>query len=251
MRIYNGNMFYAGLTPVVGCEQGGIRPRQEKSKYSSKYAFSDLMVCGECGHPYRRQTWSKYGEKSGVWRCESRLKNGTKNCRYSPTLKEKALYEAVMTAINSVVENQGEFVGAFRENVIWVISNYSTKNVPTEYDEKIETLQGRMFTLIENHAKQGAVMEDFEEQYQEIAAGIRELKLKKLKLVQEQKLGESYGQRVEDVDHCIGKVSCKIGEFDDDLVRRLLESVKVVNGDEIEIQFKSGIVMEQRVACDE
>lgn len=227
------------------------KAKQEKSKYSSKYALSDLMVCGECGHPYRRQTWSKYGEKSGVWRCESRLKNGTKNCRHSPTLKEKPLYEAIMTAINSVVENQGEFVGAFRENVIRVIGNYSTKNVPTEYDEHIETLQGRMLTLIENHAKQGAAMEEFEEQYQEIAAGIRELKLKKLKLVQEQRLGESYGQRVEDVDHCIGKVNCRIGEFDDDLVRRLLESVKVMNGDKIEILFKSGIVMEQRVGSDE
>lgn len=227
------------------------KAKQEKSKYSSKYALSDLMVCGECGHPYRRQTWSKYGEKSGVWRCESRLKNGTKNCRHSPTLKEKPLYEAIMTAINSVVENQGEFVGAFRENVIRVIGNNSTKNVPTEYDKQIETLQGRMLTLIENHAKQGAAMEDFEEQYQEIAAGIRELKLKKLKLVQVKKLGESYGQRVEDVDHCIGKVNCRIGEFDNDLVRRLLESVKVINGDKIEIQFKSGIVMEQRVACDE
>lgn len=227
------------------------KAKQEKSKYSSKYALSDLMVCGECGHPYRRQTWSKYGEKSGVWRCESRLKNGTKNCRHSPTLKEKPLYEAIMTAINSVVENQGEFVGAFRENVIRVIGNYSTKNVPTEYDEQIETLQGRMLTLIENHAKQGAAMEDFDEQYQEIAGGIRELKLEKLKLVQEQKLGESYGQRVEDVDHCIGTVSCRIGEFDDDLVRRLLENVRVMNGDKIEIQFKSGIVMEQRVDADE
>lgn len=227
------------------------KDKQEKSKYSSKYALSDLMVCGECGHPYRRQTWSKYGEKSGVWCCESRLKNGTKNCRHSPTLKEKPLYEAIMTAINSVVENQGEFVGAFRENVIRVIGNYSTKNVPTKYDKQIETLQGRMLTMIENHAKQGASMEDFEEQYQEIAAGIRDLKLKKLKLVQEQKLGENYGQRVEDVDYCIGNVSCRIGEFDNDLVRRLLESVKVMNGDKIEIQFKSGIVMVQRVAYDE
>ncbi len=26
MLIYKGDMFYADLTPVVGCEQGGIRP---------------------------------------------------------------------------------------------------------------------------------------------------------------------------------------------------------------------------------
>ena len=26
MRIYKGDIFYADLTPVVGCEQGGVRP---------------------------------------------------------------------------------------------------------------------------------------------------------------------------------------------------------------------------------
>lgn len=31
-----------------------------------------------------------------------------------------------MTAINSVAENNGDFIGAFRENVIRVISEYST-----------------------------------------------------------------------------------------------------------------------------
>lgn len=108
-----------------------------------------------------------------------------------------------------------------------------------------------MLTLIEHHAKQGTAMENFDEQYQVIAEEIRELKLKKLKLAKEQKLTESYDQRVENVDRCIGKVSYKIGEFDDDLVRRLLERVSVVNEDKIEIRFKSGIVMEQRVTYDE
>lgn len=84
------------------------KSKTEKSKYSSKYALSDIMVCGECGQPYRSQTWSKYGQKSAVWRFDNRLKNGTKHCKHSPTLKEQPLYEAIMTAIKSVVENQGE-----------------------------------------------------------------------------------------------------------------------------------------------
>ncbi|WP_341479492.1 recombinase zinc beta ribbon domain-containing protein [Clostridium algidicarnis] len=33
-----------------------------------------MLVCVECGHPYRRQVWSKYGQKSAVWRCKNRLK---------------------------------------------------------------------------------------------------------------------------------------------------------------------------------
>jgi len=195
------------------------KKNKEKSKYSSKYALTDLMICSECGQPYRRQTWSKYGQKSGVWRCENRLKNGTKNCKHSPTLKEEPLYEAIMDAINGVVENQGEFVGAFRENVIRVIGGYSTKDVLTEFDG----------------------------QYQKITEQIRELKEKKLKLVQEQKLAHDFKQRVDEMDDCLRKTTCAVGSFDEELVRRLLQSVKVINGDKLEIQFKSGIVMEQRV----
>lgn len=224
------------------------KTKKEKSKYSSKYALTDIMVCKECGQPYRRQTWSKYGQKSVVWRCENRLKNGTKNCRNSPTLKEPPLNEAIMTAINSVVENRGEFVGAFRENVIRVIGSYSTKNVPTEYDGQIEKLQGEMLILIEENAKKGSITEDFDEQYQEMAEQIKDLKQKKLQLVQEQKLAENFQQRIEDMDACLKKTTCEVREFDNDLVRRLLQSIIVINDELIEIQFKSGIVMKQRLS---
>lgn len=81
------------------------KSKTEKSKYSSKYSSLDIIVFGGCGQPYGRQTWSKYGQKSAVWRYDNRLKNGIKNCKHYPTLKEQPLYEAIMTAINSVVEN--------------------------------------------------------------------------------------------------------------------------------------------------
>ncbi len=222
--------------------------KKEKSKYSSKYALTDITVCKECGHPYRRQVWSKYGQKSAVWRCENRLKNGIKHCKHSPTLKEEALQEAVMTAINSVVENHGEFVGAFRENVIQVIGSYSTKNVPTEYDGQIEKLQGEMLALIEENAKKGSLTEDFDEQYQRIAERIKDLKQKKLDLIRERKQAESFQQRVTDMDACLKKTTCEVREFDNDLVRRLLQNIRVINEELIEIQFKSGIVMKQRVS---
>ncbi|QHA01062.1 recombinase family protein [Dehalobacter restrictus] len=224
------------------------RAKKEQSKYSSKYSLSDIMICKECGKPYRRQVWSKNGQKSAVWRCENRLKNGTKYCKHSPTLKEDVLNEAVMTAINSVVENRGDFVGAFRENVIQVIGSYSTKNVPTEYDEQIAKLQGEMLTLIEENAKMGSITEDFDEQYHKIAERIKELKQKKLDSIRDQKRAADFQQRVSDMDTCLKKVSCVVRDFDDDLVRRLLQSVKVINEDTLEIQFKSGIVMKQRVS---
>lgn len=152
-----------------------------------------------------------------------------------------------MTAINSVIENQDEFVGAFRENVIRVIGSYSTSHIPCEYDEQIDRLQGEMLTLIEENAKQGSVNEDFDEQYHSIAEQIRDLKIKKLKITQENRLAETFCQRVEDMNDCLKKTSCTVGGYDEELVRRLLQSVKAISEDKIKIQFKSGILIQQRV----
>ncbi|MFV0341282.1 MAG: recombinase family protein [Anaerocolumna sp.] len=222
--------------------------KKEKSKFSSKYALTEILVCAECGHPYRRQTWSKYGQKSAVWRCENRLKNGTKSsCKHSPTLKEEPLHNAIMTAINKVVENNGDFIGAFRENVIRVIGGYSTKDIPTEYDEQIESLQKEMLALIEENAKQGAVAEDFDNEYKRISEQINELKQAKLKIVREKKQAENYKQKLTEMDTTLQTVRPQVREFDEDLVRRLINTIKVNKGERLEIQFESGIVMEQMV----
>lgn len=50
--------------------------KTEQGKYSSKYALTDLLICGECGTPYRRCTWTNNGKKKVVWRCISRLDYG-------------------------------------------------------------------------------------------------------------------------------------------------------------------------------
>ena len=84
-----------------------------------------------------------------------------------------------MEAINSVVEDQGEFVEAFRENVIRIIGSYSADKEPTEYDGQIDSLQRQMMTLIEESAKLENADEEFDRQYREIADQIKELKRRK------------------------------------------------------------------------
>ena len=224
------------------------KAKKEKSKYSSKYVLTELLTCGECGHSYRRQTWSKYGQKSAVWRCEDRLKQGTSSkCLHSPTLKEEQLHDAIMKAINKVVENNGDFIGTFRENVIRVIGNYSTKGVTTEYDDQIDALQKQMLTLIEDNARQGAVSEEFDEAYRKLSEQINELKQAKIQLVRAQKQAENYAERVDELDKAIKAVNPEVREFDQELVKRLIYSIKVNKGMKITIQFHSGIVMTESV----
>ena len=72
------------------------RKKNQKSKFSSEYALTGLLLCGDCGPEYRRVTWSRNGKKKIVWRCSNRLTNGTKHCKKSETLEEVALNRAIM-----------------------------------------------------------------------------------------------------------------------------------------------------------
>lgn len=122
----------------------GKKNKECKGRHSGKYALTEILVCGECGRPYRRQIWSKYGEKKAVWRCENRLRDGTKYCRNSPTISEEALHETIMNAINNVLSDRETFINSFRENVLRVVITDSKEDTPTEYDKEIEKLKEQM-----------------------------------------------------------------------------------------------------------
>ena len=143
----------------------------------------------------------------------------------------------IMTAVNSAVEDQGEFVQAFRENVIRIIGNYSATAEPTGYDSRIEEIQKKLMKLIEDSAKAESADEVFDKEYRIIADEIKELKKKKTKFVRERQLAESYDQRMQDMESYMRKTNYLKKEFDDDLVGRLLRAVMVINESKIEIQF--------------
>lgn len=73
-----------------------------KGKYSGKCALTDLLICGECGSPYRRRTWAKNGKSKKVWRCLSRLEHGTEFCKHSISVDETKLNDAVHRAMRKV-----------------------------------------------------------------------------------------------------------------------------------------------------
>ena len=82
-----------------------------RSRYSSKYALSDRLYCGECGTRYQRCTWrNRDGSKRIVWRCVSRVDYGNKYCHDSPTLDEEPLHRAILAAINSAVKDKDTII---------------------------------------------------------------------------------------------------------------------------------------------
>ena len=211
---------------------------ESKGKHSGKYALSKITICKECGCEYRRQIWSKYGEKKAVWRCENRLRNGARYCKDSPTIEESVLHRAVLHAINQVLENKGDFIQAFRKNVVTALT-YDIED--SEYAKEKKKLQKEMAELIQQQAQQNGDKTAFEERCQAITAQIEALEMKQIK---ETSVGKN-SRKMEDINGFLDKTNCVLTEYDDKLVRQLIQNINVVNATKIEVVFKSGITVEE------
>lgn len=50
---------------------------------------------------------------------------------------------------------------------------------------------------------------------------------------------------MEDIENFLDKTNCILTEYNDKLVRQLIENINVVNARKVEVVFKSGITVEE------
>ena len=155
-----------------------------------------------------------------------------------------------MTAINKVVDDTDGFISIFRENAIQVMNDHTSKMATTEYDEQITQMHNQMLKLIEDNAKNGIVSEDFDNNYKIIAQQISEIKTLRQHHTKSQEQLKHCSKSFIQLDQSIANVSPQVREFDQDLVKRLIQSVNVGRNSKLEIQFHSGIVVEKMVEGD-
>ena len=223
-------------------KRGAKRPISEKAKtpfgrYSGKYALSALVVCNKCGALYRRVTWYRKGEKQFMWRCGTRL-DGKANCPDSPTLEESALQSAVMEAISRQYIQKDITLETTMQSIRSVLT---PETADSEYAirTKINELQKERKALI---AK--ALAENDDGKYDFQFARIKQ----ELEGLQAQLEGVQAAQKTQSVDEArmeeIAALLEKFKEngltFDDVLVRKVVETVRVESAEKLEVTFKDG-----------
>ena len=135
--------------------------------------------------------------------------------------------------------------------MIRIIGSHGGGPEPIEFDERIRDLEAELMNLIESCAQGDCSEEAFDREYKKITEELKALRRERGQASREKQLADAYEQRAEEVDCYIKHSNWMSREFDDDLVWRLLQTVKVINQNKIEIQFRSGIVMVQRLDFEE
>ena len=211
-----------------------VGTKTDSGKYSSKYALTDMLVCGHCGTPYRRCTWSKRGNKKIVWRCISRLDYGTKYCPDSPSIEETLLQNAIVDCIKQVVQDESGY--ATIENLKQHVSMYFGKDDEnsTAADEAKASELIQAITEAASTGQYTPEMQSMVEELNRIKAKITEKKSRQTE-------AQESSQRIDDILAAIDKLKDTPIAFDNQAMRQIIECIKVMSKDEIVIIFKGGI----------
>lgn len=222
------------------------KTKTEQGKYSSKYALTELLICGKCGTPYRRTTWTSRGEKLIVWRCISRLEHGKRYCTDSPTIKEDQLHKAIIHAINNYYSCRNDIARILKANIGPVLECQgqeeiiAAENRLKEIDRARNELVGLIATGGCDEDKLDSEFEKLYEEEQSLSERLAMLKSKNQTSAETQ-------AKLDKIIDMIEHEKFELETFDNVLIRKLIECVKVLNKAEILVIFKGGYEVRKEI----
>ena len=228
-----------------------LRAKSDKTSITatgkySKYALTEVLQCAECGSRYRRVTWTAHGRKKIVWRCISRLDYGTKHCKDSITVEEEALHGAVVRALNRFhAEDESTYLTLMKATIGEAIGINGGSEEIDLLTRRIDTLNKRMLDLVNETVAAGKDVESSEDEFKGISDQIEQLN-RRIAAIQENVHKDGSRQaRLEEIQSIIAKRSANETQYDDSIVRQMIECIKVHNDGKLTIIFGGGYEIEE------
>ena len=217
-----------------------------RSCYSSKYALSERLYCGECGARYQRCSWHRKDRVRIVWRCVSRVEYGSKYCKDSPTMDEEPLQQAIMEAINSVQGPKEDMVQFITDGLIQEVITIPDSTITLgEIQRRLEELEAEFSDMLENPPSGN--MEAYMNRFQAIKDEMASLKESRETISAQLRKNLVAQERVRKTAITLDKANHQLTKWDEEAIRQIVHSVKVISADHIKVTLYDGTEIHQEV----
>lgn len=218
----------------------------EQGKYSGKYALSDLLICGQCGSHYRRRQKNKKGKTQYVWRCINRMEHGVESCD-ADGIEEQKLHNAICKCLNKLFTNKNETINLLKSNLRYVMSESDESRDAYLFEKQISELTLEAESLMEMMNKTDG---DTSKYLAEIENKYSQIKILRQKLEIVQKSAELSDELNEEFSRVISlfeREDCRFEQYDDVVIRRLVECIRIMKNKRIVVVLKGGISAEETI----
>ena len=212
------------------------------SRYTSKYPFSGLLVCGDCGSKLRRHVRTVgTGDHVPAWGCALRIKEGRSECN-SRHVREDVLIKTYLTAIQKMIGNAEEIIATVQASTEQVLQPIAAEQARTIENAMIETQE----KALEFHKMKAAgrlTEELYKREIAKLKEKMTELEDKKEELSNEQSVYDEARIWLKTFEAQLSSDDPE-GLMDPVIIKSLVERI-VVRETEIEIAFKCGVTIQQ------
>ena len=214
-------------------------------KYS-KYALTEVMMCGECGSRYKRVTWNIRGKRRIVWRCMSRLDYGKKYCTDSITVDEQALQRAIVRALNRFnIEDESTYLMLMKSTIGEAIGINGGSDEIDLLERRIDALNKRMLYLVTLSVQEDNDAEDYEDEFKNISMQIEQLSGRITAIRESEGDDGELQARIKEIQDTIDKRKENKDTYDDSIVRQMVECIKVYHDGRLQIILGGGYELEE------
>lgn len=186
-------------------------------------------------------TWARNGKKKIVWRCVSRLDYGTKYCTGSPTIEETVLQNAIVCSINSLLSDKRECLEILKMNIRRGLEIGTVNNDEYSMKLRMEELRRSRDELVHKIAGQEADMTECETQFKLIGDELQELSNRLIEMENNRTNAIASLSILDEVTEIADSEDTQMTEYDDAIVRQIVEQIKVRSDEAIDITFIGGI----------
>lgn len=209
-----------------------------QGRYSSLYAFSKKVICGECGAFYRRHAQYCRGEYVRTWVCNTHKTKGVAGCSQT-YIREEELEWAFVAILKRLIQNYKEITDTLEGNIKSTLRQDVDDELRAVLD-KIEERQNEMLGLLREKRNGKVTLEQYNQRGAEIEQAIQELTQKRVALEEKSSLNKLAILRVEQISAVLSAPE-DIEKFDDELCRSLVDVIVVRNNYTLDFHFKCGI----------
>lgn len=212
----------------------------ELGKYSGKYALSELLFCDVCGSPFRRKSWSRKGIKKVYWRCLGHLEKGNEGCPQSKGIEEKVLHSAICKALTKMIPDKNDAKILAKTMLAYSTSGdqlmLEYRTIEKSINDLLSKANDAEMMCIRTEGNKELYIEEIKKYY----ATISQLRDQMSILKKQLESSDTFKVELQQIDDWLGEEEVSFNEYDDNIIRYLISSIRVTEDLNLIISIKGG-----------
>ena len=219
--------------------------RRLKGSYSGKSCFASRIICGDCGAFYGSKVWHSTDEyRRTIWRCNNKYE-GDKKCS-TPHVTQDELEKAFVSVMQKVITEKDAIFSVCREVLDEVLDTSELDRIATRLQDQALGMAERVRKLVEENAKVRRDQEEYQQEYDTLAAEHENLS-EKIRSIEEQKKDKDDRRRRIEVFLRMFEEQKECVRFDPYTFVALVDKIVVGQDRKLEIIFRNGMKYERTI----